>query len=423
MTATERNWAGNIGYGAARIDHPTTVEQVQALVRESTKVRVVGSRHSFNEIADTDGTLLALDQLARVVMVDTAGGGTVTVDGGIRYGELGQQLHAAGYALHNLASLPHISVAGACATATHGSGDRNGNLATAVTAMEIVTANGEIVAVSREGNPEQFDGMVVALGALGVVTRLTLTIEPTYQVRQDVYEDLPWQAVDDTFDVITSSGYSVSMFTNWRPQSVNQVWLKRRVTDMPAVADPHFYGASAAPVTRHPIVEISAESCTEQQGVAGAWYERLPHFRMDFMPSAGNELQTEYFVPRRHAVAAMQALVRMHERLAPLLLISEVRTIAADRLWLSPCYQQNAVGLHFTWKQDWPAVRQLLPQIEAVLEPFEARPHWGKLFTMAPERVQQYYPQMAAFRELLLAFDPDGKFRNPFVQRVIFGAA
>lgn len=422
MGAPLSNWAGNYAYQAARVHRPATVAEVQELVRSCRKLRALGSRHSFNAIADTPEDLVVLDQLAGVVALDAAGQ-TVTVEGGITYGQLCPQLHAAGFALHNLASLPHISVAGSVATATHGSGDGNGNLATAVVALELVTADGELLALSREGHPEQFPGAVVALGGLGVVTRLTLALMPTFQVRQHVYERLPLAQLEQHFDELTGMGYSVSMFTDWSDARFNQVWLKRLDAGAGTAAATDLFGATPAPSDRHPLAGLSPINCTAQMGVPGPWHERLPHFRMEFTPSNGEELQSEYFVPRRHAVAAIHALARLRDQVAPLLHISEVRTIAADDLWLSPCYQQACVGLHFTWKPDWPGVSAVLPLIEAALAPFEARPHWGKLFTLAPEQVRARYAMLPAFQQLLERHDPQGKFRNPFLERYIFGAA
>jgi len=324
--------------------------------------------------------------------------------------------------LHNLASLPHISVAGACATATHGSGNNNGNLATAVVAMEIVTANGELITLTREHDGERFQGAVVGLGGLGVVTKLTLNISPAFEMAQAVYENLPLAEVEHHFDEITGSAYSVSLFTDWQDASFNQVWLKQRVMDLSTdIGTSDFFGATPAPEHLHPIRAISAENCTAQMRIPGPWYERLPHFRMEFTPSSGEELQTEYLVPRLYAIAAIQAIYSLHSKIAPLLLISEIRTIAADTLWLSPCYGQACVALHFTWKKDWGAVKQLLPLIEAQLAPFQARPHWGKLFTMPPMQVRALYERMRDFQDLLHEYDPQGKFRNDFLDTYIFG--
>ncbi len=421
MTQNQSNWAGNYTYSAARLHHPETVEQVQELVIRHSKLKALGARHSFNTIADSSEDLISLEHFDQVVGIDRERR-TVTVGAGIRYGQLCQQLHREGYALHNMASLPHISVAGACATATHGSGDSNGNLATAVAALEMVTANGEVVMLSREQHGEQFQGAVVGLGGLGVITKLTLDVVPTFDMRQVVYENLPVAQLEDNFDAIVSSAYSVSLFTDWRGARFNQVWLKRRgIGDAASALEPSFYAATLAPGHLHPIAELSAEPCTEQMGAHGPWHERLPHFRIDNMPSSGEELQTEYFVPRQHAVAALRAVAQLHEQVAPLLLISEVRTIAADTLWMSPCYKQACVAIHFTWKKDWPAVSKLLPLIEEQLAPFDARPHWGKLFTMPPARLQSLYKKLPEFQQLLSSYDPQGKFRNAFLDTYIFG--
>jgi xylitol oxidase len=414
------NWAHNIKFTAAKLHQPKTVEQVQAIVKGSSKVKAVGTRHSFNEIADsTGGDLISLKYLDRIVAINPdPQSPTVTVEAGITCGHLSQLLHQRGFALHNLASLPHISIAGACATATHGSGDRNGNLATAVAAMKLVTANGELVEFSRAD--DHFQGVVVGLGGLGVVTELTLDLLPTFSMRQDVYENLPLAQLENNFDEIVSSAYSVSLFTDWKEPNFNQVWLKSR-EDAPFQLRPELFGAALAKRQLHPIRELSSENCTEQLGMLGPWHERLPHFRQDFTPSSGQELQSEYLVPRDHAFQALWAVDGLREDVAPLLQISEVRTIAADELWMSPCYQQACIGIHFTWKKEWEEVRRLLPKLEERLEPFQARPHWGKLFAMAPAQLQSpvLFPKLSDFQSLLRLYDPEGKFRNAFLDKYI----
>lgn len=418
---TEKNWAGNITYQASRTHVPETVEQLRDIVRGAPKLRALGSRHSFNWIADTDGEFVSTSKLNHVVSLDRARE-KVTVEGGIKYGEFCAPLEQAGLALHNLASLPHISVAGACATATHGSGVNNRNLASVVSAMELVTANGERVECSRDKDGETFNGMVVGLGALGVVTKLTLDLVPSFAVRQDLYENLPRAQLEQHFEAVMSSGYSVSLFTDWRTENINQVWRKRIVSEEePPDTPATFFGATLAPTDLHPIRSMSPIHCTPQMGVGGPWYDRLPHFKMNFTPSSGEELQTEYFVPRRFSLAALAALVQLSNQISPLLHISEIRTIAADDLWMSPCYHADCTAFHFTWLDDWDGVRALLPTIEAALTPFEARPHWGKLFTMPPAQFQPFYPRLGEFRALANSLDPQGKFRNAFLERNVFG--
>lgn len=413
------NWAGNYTYRAARVHYPETVEQVRELMKNIGRLKALGTRHSFNDIADTTEDLISTERLNRVVRLDRDKK-TVTVEAGIRYGHLCRYLHGEGFALHNLASLPHISVAGSCATATHGSGDANGNLPTAVSALEMVTAGGDLITLSREANKDDFSGAVVGLGGLGVVTELTLDILPAFTVRQDVYRNLPLAVAQAHFDEIMSSGYSVSLFTDWQGDAFSQVWRKRRVEpDESMEPASEFFGATPAPGPLHPIATMSPVNCTEQMGIPGPWHERLPHFRLEFTPSSGEELQSEYIVPRRHAVAALAAVFELREQVTPLLQISEVRTVAADDLWMSPCCGQPCVCLHFTWKKDWPGVRELLPLLEERLAPFDARPHWGKLFTMSPALLQSLYPQLPDFRTLLRRYDPDGRFHNGFLETYI----
>ena len=421
VTAPLLNWAGNFAYGAARVHRPGGVEEVREVVRRASRVKALGSRHSFNALADTTGDLVSVERLDRVLEIDRARR-TATIEAGVGYGGLCRALHAAGLALPNLASLPHISVAGAVATATHGSGDRLGSLATSVRALEFVDAAGEVVALSRDADGDAFRGAVVSLGALGVVVRLTLDLVPAFEVAQVAYDHLPAERLEAHFDEVTSGAYSVSLFTDWREAGVDQVWLKHRAEPGAAFAvAPSFFGAAAAPVDRHPIRRLSAVSCTPQRGVPGPWFERLPHFRMEFTPSAGEELQSEFFVPRARALEAFRAVGALRDRVMPLLQISEVRTVAADDLWMSPMFGRDTVGIHFTWVKDWEGVRAVLPLVEEALEPFGARPHWAKLFTMPAGRVRALYPRLADFRALLARHDAGGKFRNAFLDAYVYG--
>jgi len=416
------NWAGNLEYSTDRLYPANSLEQITSYVKKQKQFKVLGTRHCFNNIADSTYGFLSLKPMDDVVALDPEAR-TVTLNAGMTYGQLCPYLHSKGFALHNLASLPHISVAGACSTATHGSGEKNGNLATAVSALEMVMASGEVVKLSRQNDGETFQGAVVGLGSVGVITKVTLDVQPTYMMRQYVYENLPLSEMKDHFDAIESSAYSVSLFTDWQNSRVREVWLKSRDDAGKGFqATPEFFGAKLATRNLHPISELSAENCTEQMGVPGPWYERLPHFRMGFTPSAGKELQSEYFVPRQHAIEAILAIERLRDQISPHLLISEIRTIAADNLWMSPCYEQPSVTIHFTWKQDWPAVSKLLPVIEKELTVFAARPHWGKLFAMSPAELKSRYKRLPDFIQLSKKYDPQGKFRNAFLDRNIFSS-
>ena len=413
--APERNWAGNYTYRAQKLHRPTTMEQVQEIVANAASVHVLGSRHSFNDIADSS-ELISLENLPADVVVDHEAQ-TVSFGGGVKYGKLVKTLNDEGVALHTLASLPHISVAGAVATATHGSGVTCGNLGTAVAGLEIVTSSGEIIKASR-GDPD-FDGLVVGLGSLGAVTRITLDVQPAYQVKQQVFEGLSWKALSDHFDEITSCGYSVSIFTRWG-QTHDQVWVKSR-TDEPDRVEGDLFGAVAATVDRHPIVELDPTPCTPQLGRPGLWSDRLPHFRMSYTPSSGEEIQSESLFPRRHAMGAIEAVRALADRIRPILQVSEIRRVAADRLWMSMNYEEDSVGIHFTWKREPDAVQEMVAQIEDALTPFEARPHWGKIFHAGAAAIAPLYKRHSDFVRLVERLDPRGAFRNAWLKDRVLG--
>jgi alditol oxidase len=397
----EHNWAGNVAYQAREVARPRTIEALRSLVAERDRVRALGSRHSFSDVADGPGTLVSLEELPGEIEINEK---QVVVPAATRYGVLAEHLQSHGLALPNMASLPHISVAGAVATGTHGSGDALGSLSTAVAGLELVTASGGLRTVWR-GDPE-FAGSVVALGALGIVTRVTLDVRPAFEVRQQVYVDVPMPAAAAELDAIFASGYSVSMFTDWVGPA--QVWVKSLdVVELP-------FTPADGPV--HMLAGESVAAVTEQGGVPGPWLDRLPHFRLGHKPSAGAELQSEYLLPRSSAVEALTRLRSMATRIAPLLQITELRTVAADNLWLSPASGRDVLGVHFTWKLDVPGVTGLLPDIEAALLPLGARPHWGKLFCV--NDVASLYPQWTDFAELREHHDPKGKFANALLDRL-----
>ena len=413
---TEVNWAGNHTYRAERLHRPSTLDELRAIVAAAPRIRVLGSRHSFNDIADSR-ELVSLAGLPADVHVDRAAG-TASFGAGLTYGDLARALGGEGLALHNLASLPHISIAGAVATATHGSGNASGNLATAVAALELVTSAGDVVTSAR-GEPD-FDGLVVSLGATGAVTRLTLDVEPAYEVRQRVFEGLAWDALCEYFDAITGAGESVSVFTRWR-ETADQAWVKSRVTGAPEEVRTDLFGARAATIDRHPILGLDPVNCTPQLGRPGPWSDRLPHFRMGFTPSAGDELQSEFLLPREHAAAAIGAMRALAGRIRPVLQVSEIRTIAADRLWMSPQYGRDTVALHFTWRPEAEAVARVLADVESALGELGARPHWGKLFLAGAATLADRYERLPDFARLIERLDPRGAFRNDWLEQRVLG--
>lgn len=420
------NWSGNYTYRAARRHRPTSIDQLQHIVAGAARAKALGSRHSFNDIADTAGDLIDTTGLPDALDIDPKAR-SVTVSGAINYGRLATVLHSAGLALPNMASLPHISVAGAVATGTHGSGVLNQGLAGAVSAVQYVLGSVELMSLTR--GDEGFDGAVVALGVLGIVSAVTLDLEPTFDIRQDVFEDLPWSAVDAHLIEIAGAAYSVSLFTDLQGETVNQVWCKSRIEvsstgsavfhDSGRVRD-SFFGAVPATVARHPLAGLPGDVCTGQLGVTGPWYARLPHFQMAFTPSNGDEVQTEYLVARDRAAEMMTVLRGLSGRIAPLLQVCEIRTVAADELWLSPAYQRDCVAFHFTFLRQEAAVRALLAEIEAAIAHCAPRPHWGKIFVADAGALPSAYPRLGDFRALAGRLDPDEVFRNEYLDRLVF---
>lgn len=413
-----KNWAGNLEYSSADIRRPESVAELVAIVAGAPRVKALGSRHSFNRVADTEGVHLLLDALPQHVQVDPDRG-TVRVSGGVSYGSLCRKLEESGVAIHNMASLPHISVAGAVQTGTHGSGVNNSALAGAVESIDLVRASGEQVTLSR-ADGDDFFASVVGLGALGIVTGLELAVRPSFDMRQRVLEDLPWDTALEEFTAIVSSAYSVSLFTDYAGDRISQVWLKALAEEQPLA---NLYGATAATRPRHPLPDMSAENCTTQMDEPGLWLDRLPHFRHEFTPSNGDELQSEFILPMEHAPGALQAVRALADKLAPLLFVSEIRTGAADEFWLSPFFRQQSVALHFTWKPLQPEVEAFLPVLEDALRPFGARPHWGKLFTADSYDWEKLYPRFADFRSFASLHDPEGKFRNALLDSILGVAA
>jgi alditol oxidase len=412
------NWAANISYSTRKVYYPSTVEQIRDIIRNNDKVKCLGSRHSFSKIADSNGSLISTEKMNAVLGLDKENK-TVTVEPGIRYGELAVYLQKNGFALHNLASLPHISVAGACATATHGSGVTNGTLASAVQALQIVDGNGELHNITKEQG-DLFNGSVVNLGALGVVTSVTLNVIPDYQVQQVVYKNLPFEQLKLQLHEIMSSGYSVSLFTNWSGPVVNQVWVKKVVDGTSQTPPPgDFHGAVASPTDLHPVEDQSAETVTTQRGIPGPWYERLPHFKMGFKPSTGKELQSEFFVSKENSLAALETIQSLGATIAPHLFISEIRSIKADDFWMSPAYKKDCIAIHTTWHQTRKVEEEMIPMFQEALAPYQPTPHWAKLSVPDKAALERSFPRIADFRDLCSRFDPARKFQNDYLHNFI----
>ena len=411
------NWAGNVRYGTNRLLNIESVEQLQEFVQKQNGLKALGSRHCFSLISDNVHQLISLRSMNRILDIDETEK-TVSVEAGITYSKLGPELDRQGYALHNLASLPHISVAGSIATATHGSGSKNGNLASAVAEIELVTADGELHTLSRKKDADGFLGAVVHLGALGIVTRVKLDIQPTFRISEYWYHGMKKERLYENFSQIMNSAYSVSVFSDFKRGFTNEHWPSIRLKvheEAGYSAKPELFGARLASTISEKSKKADQSTCN----TSGAWWERLPHFTIDGVAAKGNELQTEYFVAIEHATDAIKAVATLADRIQPLLYASELRTVAADRLWMSTCYEQLSLAIHFTWKSDKEAVFNLLPEIEKRLAPFEPRPHWGKLFFMGSKTLETRYERLTDFRQLVDRYDPESKFRNSFLRNKI----
>ncbi|MCJ1713606.1 D-arabinono-1,4-lactone oxidase [Curtobacterium sp. VKM Ac-2922] len=415
-TTSELNWSGTVTYGAARVERPTSLDDAAAIVAREPRVHGLGTRHSFNDVADTPGVLLDLTQVPTDLQVDRAADGTtVTLGAGTRYGDVAPELDALGLALHNTGSLPHISVGGAIATGTHGSGTTLGSLSTAVRGLELLGPDGTTRTVSHT-DPD-FPGTVLHLGLLGIVTRVTLAVEPTYRMRQDAYGPFPWRTFLDHAAEIHAAGYSVCAYTRFgndddtgpRPGAIGEVLVKSRAEHVPD----DLFGVPRLPGTP------GDAHRTARDGSMGPWWDRLPHFPIASVPSHGSEVQSEHFVPLRHAAAALDALRGLADRIQPHLHVAELRTMAADDLWLSPTQGQDVFCIAFTWKKHPEQVAALLPDLEARLAPLGGRPHWGKTSSLGADAIAALYPRLPAFRALVGRADPDRTFASAFGERVL----
>ena len=405
-----QNWSKNVDFNDRAYLQQESLAELQEIVKSNQKLRARGTAHCFNEIANTSSYAFNLSKMPKTIEVDSASQ-SVRVAAGLKYGKLAPILHEQGWALNNLASLPHISIAGSISTGTHGSGINNKNLANQVLSLDLVTAEGELRHIDR-AHPA-FNAIVVGLGMGGVVYQYELKVEPTYQIRQVVYPNLPLDVLQRNFDGIMGTAYSVSYFTDWSSEQVGNIWCKFRDGE---VIPESIGGCTQANKKFHVIDTLEPEWTTEQFGLYGPWHLRLPHFKLEFIPSVGEEIQTEFFVDRKDAAAAIEAVSKLGAEITPLLWITELRTIAKDELWLSGAFQRDTLAIHFTWKK-LDAIYPVIEKVETSLRPFNYRPHWGKVFTAEATYLKSVYPKMGEFQALMQALDPGKKFENSFTRK------
>lgn len=409
-----QNWAKNITFSSQNYIEIENLTQLQKVIESSNKLKVIGTGHSFSEIADTTGTLISLKNLDAEIEIDEKSQ-TVRVSAGTSYANLAKYLEKNGWALSNLASLGEITIAGAVMTGTHGSGSDNKVLSDSVVAIEMILASGDKFVIDRK-DFAQFPGFVVSFGALGVFTKLTLKIVKSFSVKQVVYENIPIQSVLENFNEIFDRPYSASYFSNWSPKNTGQIWMKFLDNEKFSELQSNAYGGNLALTNQHPVKVNHPGNCTEQMGVAGKWLFRLPHFKLDSSPASGDEVQTEYLVDRDYVQGYINELTKIGEDIAARVYATEIRTMSSDDLWLSGAYGRETVGFHFTWKKT-SEVKDFLPVIENILGKNKGRPHWGKLFSTPRAQLIERYPKYEEFRQLIQKYDSGNKFRNKFIEQ------
>jgi xylitol oxidase len=404
-----KNWGGNLDYGPGKILAPESLAELSEIIR-SGKVRPIGTKHSFSNLVIGEGQLVSAAGLSFEPVIDQKNS-TVTVPAATKYGELAVFLEEEGYALKNMGSLPHISIAGSAATGTHGSGDKNQILSSSLVSFSYLDANGVIVTLNRSS--KNFEACRVGLGAYGLWVNLTLAIVQSYQMRQDVFRNLPWELFLEDPAKLTAAGYSVSLFTKWGSDTIDQTWVKSRSHDSAPPIE--IAGIKPDSTSMPELMPGVGDNLTQQGGEEGAWLDRLPHFRFDATPSAGNEIQTEYFFERKNIVGAIKAIQTIASEINPTLLISEIRTIAQDAAWLSPMLRGDSVAVHFTWVNDAAAVAKAVALVEKATAEFKPIPHWGKVHGFSAEKLREVHPKLDRAKALFDSLDPQGVFSTDYL--------
>lgn len=404
------NWGGNLAFEQAEVVKPKTISELAEMVRVN-KVRPVGTLHSFSPIAKGEGLLMSTANLAIKPELDSDRS-VVRFGAAMRFGELALFLEQNGFALRNMGSLPHISVAGAAATGTHGSGDKNQILSSSLTSFSYLNHEGELIKVEKQD--PLFEAFRLGLGAYGIWVEAELSIVPSFQIRQDIFLEIPWSYFLEDPSRLTSAGYSVSLFGKWGTSTISQTWVKSEVED-PRAGVPI---AAIAPEqnSKRELADGVGDNLTEQGGKPGPWLHRLPHFRLDASPSAGNEIQTEYFFTRDKIAHAIEAVHSVAGKINPVLIISEIRSIAQDDAWLSPMRRGDSIALHFTWKNEPELVDIAVQELEKVLAPMEPIPHWGKVHHFTQSDLERAHPMLSKAREQFENADPSGKFSSDYLR-------
>jgi L-gulonolactone oxidase len=428
-----RNWGRNQSCSPAAIEEPESeLEVVEAVGRARAAgqaVKVVGAGHSFSDIACTDGRLLRLDRLDRIVSMDRETG-SVTVEGGIPLWKLNEELAQRGLALSNLGDIDRQSISGAVSTATHGGGARFGGLATFVTGLELVTAAGEVVQCSAEVEPELFACARVSLGALGVITKVTLQCEPAFRLHAVERPCTVEELVRD-LDEIADANEHIDCY--WFPHTdVATVKVANR-TDAPVRAwrgwkryrnevllPNHVYAARCA-VGRMRPGRIPANMQRVAAGIGRSQQTDVSH-RILCSRRLVRFVEMEYAVPRSELT---QLLLQVRDLIEteglrvdfPV----EVRVAAADDIPLSTAHGRATgyLAVHLSAGTPRPRIERYFRGVEGLMLDAGGRPHWGKLHFQDAAGLSPRYPDWDRFRRVRTRVDPDGRFRNRYLDRVL----
>lgn len=429
------NWSGTVAWDDCEVLEPTTIGELQSIIAYSPKVRVIGSAHSFTPLVRSSGrvkpTLLSLRHIPRTWSLDEKKK-TVTVDAATTYSELCHALDKTGFALPNTSSLSHFQIAGAIATATHGSsGSRNGRLtrsglADTVVGLEIVGPDGTIRNVNK-GHP-QFSSSVVSLGMVGVVTRVTLSLVDDYDVIQRVYGKWPPTPTGTLSAFLSSLPKTIaqfdsfSAFVKWNVDDfgllIGRKQVPRGATDSASTTDPRLITG--------PIQGFLGQGDFATTGV-GRWCDKMFLWKNNGSPFVSQpELQIAHFVPFRDVERALHATRKVVSTWGDEVLYCELRAVRGDEHLLSPYSADAPKPDSFSISHSLDArlgvekVRQRASELESVLRPYQVRPHWGKLTAMTASDLKEAYGlKLKRFQEVQQQVDPNRKFTNDYLEHLL----
>jgi L-gulono-1,4-lactone dehydrogenase len=428
VPAEWRNWAGDQACRPAAIEHPATREEVAAAVRgareHGLRVKIAGSGHSFTEAALTDGVMLVLDRLTRVLDADRASG-LVRVEAGIRLAELNRRLDELGLAMENLGDIDVQTLAGAISTATHGTGARYRNISAQVEAIELVDGEGEVREL--EGDDDLLRAARVGIGALGAITAVTLRAVPAFTIRR-VDEPRPLGQVLRSLDELADRNEHFEFFVF--PYAQTALAIERNRTEGP----PNPHGRLAAwandillenhvlalmartgrrvPAMNRRLAGLATRLLSRTEKVVRSHEAFASERRVRFT-------EMEYAVPREHGAEAVRRVLELvRQREVEVFFPIEFRLAAADDAFLSPAHERPSayVAVHQFERVPW---REYFEAVEEIMRGLDGRPHWGKRHSQEAASLRPLYPCWDDFQRARAELDPAGAFRNAYTDRVL----